>query len=401
MRDWRGRRYWLVGASEGLGRALALRLSAEGAELVVSARNKGRLEDLVAALPGPARAVAVDVSSRASVAAAAAAAGEIDGLVYLAAVYWPMSARAWDADRAEAMADINFTGCLRVLGATVPGMVARGHGHVVLTGSLAGYRGLPGAVGYGATKAAVMSLAETMRTDLRGTGVEVQLACPGFIRTRLSGRNDFPMPFLMTPEAAAGAMVALMDGHGFRKCFPFGFGLFFRAARILPDRVWDRLVGGRPEGVARAPGSRNTRIRATGRGEAAMLEISAGKVAYVAILAREIDVKVAPWDAEGDDTDSDGGAILEAHADDPAIQQFTEFVDGLNEDEQASLVAVMWIGRDTFTADDLEEAIETAKQEAINSTSEYLMGVPLLADYLEAGLEALGIDPEQEEDELY
>lgn len=132
-----------------------------------------------------------------------------------------------------------------------------------------------------------------------------------------------------------------------------------------------------------------------------MLEISPSKVAYLAILAREIDVKVAPWDAEGDDTESDPGAMLEAHADDPAVQEFTEFVEGLNEDEQASLVAVMWIGRDTFTADDLEEAIETAKSEAVNKTSEYLLGVPLLADYLEAGLEALGIDPEAEEDELY
>jgi hypothetical protein len=132
-----------------------------------------------------------------------------------------------------------------------------------------------------------------------------------------------------------------------------------------------------------------------------MLEISPSKVAYVAILAREIDVKVAPWDTEGDDTDSDGGAVLEAHADDPAVQEFTEFIDGLNEDEQASLVAVMWIGRDTFTADDLDEAIDTARAEATTRTSEYLLGVPLLADYLEAGLEALGIDPEEEEEELY
>lgn len=132
-----------------------------------------------------------------------------------------------------------------------------------------------------------------------------------------------------------------------------------------------------------------------------MLEISPSKVAFVAILAREIDAKVAPWDSEGDDTDSDGGAVLEAYADDPALQEFTEFIDGLNEDERASLVAVMWIGRDTFSADDLEEAIETAKAESINKTSEYLLGVPLLADYLEAGLEALGIDPEEEEEALY
>ncbi len=93
--------------------------------------------------------------------------------------------------------------------------------------------------------------------------------------------------------------------------------------------------------------------------------------------------------------------LLEAHADDPALIEFREFIDNLNEDEQASLVAIMWIGRDTFTADDLDEAIETAKAEAINSTADYLLGVPLLSDYLESGLEALGIDPTEEEDELY
>ncbi len=132
-----------------------------------------------------------------------------------------------------------------------------------------------------------------------------------------------------------------------------------------------------------------------------MLEISPGKVAYLAILAREIDVKVAPWDGEGDDTDSDAGAMLEAMADDPAVVEFKAFVEGLNEDEQASLVAVMWIGRDTFTADDLEEAIETAKVEARAPTADYLLGIPLLSDYLEAGLEALGFDPEEAEDEFY
>lgn len=132
-----------------------------------------------------------------------------------------------------------------------------------------------------------------------------------------------------------------------------------------------------------------------------MLEISPRKVAYIAILAREMDVKVAPWDGAGDDTDSDGGAVLEAHSDDPAVAEFREFVDGLNVDEQVSLVALMWIGRETYTADDLAEAIETARSEAVNKTSDYLIGVPLLSDYLEAGLEALGIDPEEEEDALY
>jgi len=244
VRDWKGRRYWLVGASEGLGRALAQRMSRAGAELILSARNAGRLSDLIATLPGPARAVTVDVADRASVEAAAREAGEIDGMVYLAGVYWPMKAQEWNAEQAEAMADINFTGCVRAVGAVMPGMVARGRGHIVLTGSLSGFRGLPGAIGYGASKAAVMSLAETMHADLRGSGIEVQLANPGFIRTRLTDKNDFRMPFLMTPEEAAEAMFGLMDGRAFKKNFPYAFGALFRLSQFLPDWAYYRLFRG-------------------------------------------------------------------------------------------------------------------------------------------------------------
>jgi short-subunit dehydrogenase len=244
MRDWAGRRYWLVGASEGLGRALAERMSRAGAELVLSARSAERLAELVAALPGKARAVPVDVADRASVEAAAAEAGEIDGLVYLAGVYSPMRAQDWNAAEAEAMADINFTGCLRVLGAALPAMVARARGHVVLTGSLSGFRGLPGAIGYGASKAAVMSLAESLYADLRGSGVEVQLANPGFIKTRLTDKNEFRMPFLMTPEEAAQEMFELMNSQAFKKNFPLLFGLMFRASQFLPDWAYYRLFRG-------------------------------------------------------------------------------------------------------------------------------------------------------------
>lgn len=243
MRDWQGKRYWLVGASEGLGRALAHRLSKAGAEVIVSARNAGRLEELAVELPGPARAVAVDVADRASVEAAAAEAGEIDGMVYLAGVYWPMKAQAWDAEQAETMADINFTGCVRAVGAVLPAMVARGRGHVVLTGSLSGFRGLPGAIGYGASKAAVMSLAETMYADLRRTGIAVQVANPGFIKTRLTDKNDFRMPFLMTPEEAAEEMFTLMNSRRFKRSFPRAFATLFRASQFLPDWAYYRLVG--------------------------------------------------------------------------------------------------------------------------------------------------------------
>jgi len=242
MTDWQGKRYWLVGASEGLGAALAHKINAAGAEVIVSARNAERLEDLVAALPGRARAVAMDVRDDASVSEAAAQVGEIDGLVYLAGVYWPMPSTEWQAEEVTAMADVNFTGAVRVLGAVIPGMVARDAGHVVLTGSLSGFRGLPGAIGYTASKAGVMNLAESMRADLWRSGVRVQLANPGFIKTRLTDKNDFKMPFIMSPEAAAQEMFELMcDDSAFQRHFPRLFSYLFRLSRFLPDWAYYRL----------------------------------------------------------------------------------------------------------------------------------------------------------------
>lgn len=242
MRKWTGRRYWLVGASEGLGRELALVLSRAGVELVVSARNPARLDALVAELPGKATALPMDVADPASVRAAAAALGPVDGVVYLAGLYWPMAAKDWNADQVEAMCDVNLTGCARVLGQVVPGMVARDDGHVVITGSLAGFRGLPGSVGYAASKAGVMSLAESLHADLRGSGVAVQVVNPGFIRTRLTAQNDFSMPFIMDAPDAARRMFEHMCSDRFKTSFPAVFSLFFRLGQMLPDWLWYPLL---------------------------------------------------------------------------------------------------------------------------------------------------------------
>lgn len=243
MRDWQGKRYWLVGASEGLGLALAQQLSRAGAEVILSARSADRLAEAVDTLPGRARAVVCDVSDDASVASAAQDVGEIDGLVYLAGVYWPTRAQDWNAAQVTAMCDINFTGCARVVGAVLPEMVKRGQGHVVLTGSLSGFRGLPGAIGYAASKAGVMTLAESMYCDLRGSGIEVQVANPGFIRTRLTDKNDFSMPFLMEPEQAARAMFEHMGTGRFKTSFPTLFSWVFRLSQFLPDWAYYRIFG--------------------------------------------------------------------------------------------------------------------------------------------------------------
>lgn len=241
MRQWATKRYWLVGASEGLGAALAQKLSASGASLVLSARGEENLRKLADTLPGPVEVVAVDITDTEALQEAADRIGDIDGVVHLAGVYWPMKAQDWDADQANTMADVNFGGAMRLMGVVVPRMVARGQGHIVLTGSLSGFRGLPGAIGYSASKAGVMALAESMYADLRRTNIDVQLVNPGFIRTRLTEKNDFKMPFIMEPEAAARVMFEHMMTDRFKLSFPGGFSLVFRGSQFLPDWLYYRI----------------------------------------------------------------------------------------------------------------------------------------------------------------
>ncbi|MEX0337748.1 MAG: SDR family NAD(P)-dependent oxidoreductase, partial [Arenibacterium sp.] len=147
----------------------------------------------------------------------------------------------WHPEEAEAMADINFTGLVRAMGVVVPDMVARDAGHVVITGSLSAFRGLPGAIGYAASKAGTLALAESMYADLRKTGVQVQVANPGFIRTRLTDKNDFTMPFIMEPDDAAQAMFEHMNTDRFKHSFPSPFSWLFRLSTLLPDSIYFRL----------------------------------------------------------------------------------------------------------------------------------------------------------------
>ncbi|WP_372989364.1 SDR family NAD(P)-dependent oxidoreductase [Sulfitobacter sp.] len=241
--DWQGKRYWLVGASAGLGAALAHKISSAGAEVIVSARSEGKLAELVDALPGKASYQAMDVQDIDSIRAAVTAVGDVDGIVYLAGAYWPFGAKAWEADHATAMIDVNLTGLVRVLGEVVPGMVAKDAGHIVITSSLTAFRGLPRSIGYTASKAGTMSLAECMYADLRKTGVKVQVINPGFIKTQLTEKNDFKMPFLMEPEAAAQEVFEHMNSDRFKKSFPFAFSMLFRIAQFLPDSLYYRIFG--------------------------------------------------------------------------------------------------------------------------------------------------------------
>jgi Protein of unknown function (DUF3775) len=128
------------------------------------------------------------------------------------------------------------------------------------------------------------------------------------------------------------------------------------------------------------------------------LEISTDKIGFVILKAREMAAKVAAWD-DGSTSDHDAESILEDFSDDATQSELKEFIRDLNEDEQASLVALAWVGRGSFAPDELDEAIATARAERTNRTEDYLLGMPLLPDYLEEGLDRLGYSVEDTEDE--
>lgn len=241
MRDFKGKRYWLIGASEGLGAALAQNMSAAGADLVLSSRDKAKLEMLASGLSGQAQVCPVDVSDQGDVDRALSEVGDLDGVVYLAGLYWPMPAQEWNPEQATAMMEVNLTGAMRTLGPLMQNFVQKDAGHIVITGSLVGFRGLPRSIGYTASKAGLMTLAEGMYYDLQKTGVAVQLVNPGYIKTRLTDKNNFKMPFIMEPEKAADIMLRHMQSNRFAISFPRVFSLLFRLGPLLPSWLYYRL----------------------------------------------------------------------------------------------------------------------------------------------------------------
>ncbi len=244
LTDWRGRRVWLVGASTGIGRALAETLHAQGAQVIVSARGEAALQAFVAAHPG-AQAQALDATDADAVARVANALGEaggIDCVVYCAGHYRAQRATAFDLQEMLQHERVNYTGALYLLAAVLPGMLARGGGHISLVSSVAGYRGLPNGLAYGPTKAALINLAETLYIDLSDQGIGVSLINPGFVETPLTAQNEFEMPALISPAQAAQAILeGWRKGH-FEIHFPRRFTLGVKLLALLPFRLYQAAV---------------------------------------------------------------------------------------------------------------------------------------------------------------
>lgn len=238
-----GRSYWLVGASSGIGAALARELVRRGARVAISARDADALRDVA----GEDMAVVpLDATDRDAVRVAAhevrAALGGLDVVVWSAGYWEQFDAAEWDADVFARHVEVNLLGLNNVLAAVVPPMTSARRGHVVGVASVAGYRGLAGAEAYGATKAAQINLLEGLRAAVARHGVRVTTVCPGFVRTPMTETNDFPMPFMVDADEAATAIADGLESRRTEIVFPLPMALTMKVARVLPVRLWSAIT---------------------------------------------------------------------------------------------------------------------------------------------------------------
>jgi len=233
---WSGQRVWVIGASTGIGAALARDLINAGARVALSARSRDRL---AAIAEGTTAVVApFDVTDRASVNAAAnavrASLGALDLVIVVAGTHSPMRADRFDRATADRLLAVNLHGPLNCLEAVLPTLLAQRRGGIALVASVAGYRGLPQALIYGPSKAALIHLAEGLYLDLRKHGIGVYLVNPGFVDTPLTRRNDHAMPALITADKAARRTLDGIAAGRFETHFPRRFTLWLKLLRILP-----------------------------------------------------------------------------------------------------------------------------------------------------------------------
>ncbi|MDG2424731.1 MAG: SDR family NAD(P)-dependent oxidoreductase, partial [Phycisphaerales bacterium] len=232
------------------GRAIALEYASQGAFIGLTARSEGLLTDLlgeIEAAGGRGMVLAGDVTDREAMARLAGAmqeqAGGIDILLANAGSHAPSDLKAFDVDQYMGLMTLNYAGALNCIQAVLPGMLHSGTGHIVGVASLAGYRGVPSAAAYGASKAALIHFLESMRFDIAHQGIKVTIVNPGFVRTPLTDKNNFHMPFLVEPEKAARIICKGIDRGRKEITFPFLFASFIKMLRILPMPIYAAIMG--------------------------------------------------------------------------------------------------------------------------------------------------------------
>ena len=234
---------WITGAGKGIGRALALRLAQDGWTVAASARTEKDLVSLEQAAPG-GRIVGfpLDITDagRADVMVEVIEnrLGPLDLVVLNAGTHKPTPAAGFSATEARGVIETNLTGTVNCLAPVMARFMDRSAGQIAVVASLAGYRGLPSAAAYGASKAGLINMCEALRPELAAAGVDLRLINPGFVKTPLTDLNDFPMPFLIEVDEAVDRIVAGLESGGFEIAFPRRFSALMKILRLLPDRLF-------------------------------------------------------------------------------------------------------------------------------------------------------------------
>lgn len=239
--DWNDKRVWLVGASAGIGAALAVALAARGARLALSARSVDKLAalDIRDAVLVPCDATDIDALTEAH-STVLAVFDHIDLVIYLAGDYQPMRAESFDIAAAEKIVTVNFLGAIRLASVVLPHL-REGDG-IAFVASVAGYRGLPKSLAYGPGKAALIHFSECLYFDLAPQKIGVWAINPGFVATQLTAKNDFNMPALIKPEQAATEIIDGLRTGNFEIHFPKRFTRVMKFLALLPYGLYFRLT---------------------------------------------------------------------------------------------------------------------------------------------------------------
>lgn len=245
IHNWHHQRVWIIGASSGIGAETARLLHQRGARLALSARNAEALHE-VAKDHHDTLILPLDIGNAANVLATHRQImlrwGGIDLVLVVAGTYNKMRADNFDLMQAKQLLDTNLNGPLNCLAAVLPTLLAQGAGGIGIVSSVAGFRGLPQALAYGPSKAALINLCESLYLDLRPRGINVYLINPGFVATPLTAQNDFAMPALISAPQAAEQLIRGLERGEFHIHFPRRFTNWLRFARLLPYRWYFWLV---------------------------------------------------------------------------------------------------------------------------------------------------------------
>ncbi len=240
---------WITGASSGIGRGLALLMAKRGHRVAISARRAESLEEVVKEaepLKGTLYPVPLDVTDEAQVRAAVDAMesehGEIALAVLNAGTHIPLDVEDFNTEAFRKLIDVNVMGVVNCLAPIIERMRARKRGHIAVVASVAGYCGLPSAAAYGLTKAGLINMCEALEPELALDGVQLQLVNPGFVRTPLTDKNDFNMPFLMELDAAAAAFYEGLQSDRFEIVFPRRMACAMASLRRLPYRLFFKVT---------------------------------------------------------------------------------------------------------------------------------------------------------------